>query len=131
VAFTRHELGCRYDHVGAEIDQPALVQGMLKMLSTLQLRKLASRCVWWLFPEETLRQSASRLLLQMMRYATWEDVQAALQHYGARAFKDALVSAPAGALDPRSWNFWHLYLGLAKAPDDVPPMPTRKVEDAP
>jgi len=106
-------------------------QGMLKMLSTQQLKKLAARYVWWLPPEETLRQPASRLLLQVMRYATWEDAQAALQHYGADAFKEALQLAPAGALDPRSWNFWYLYMGLAKGPDDVPPMPTRKVEDAP
>jgi len=101
------------------------------MLSTQQLRTLAARYVWWLPSEETLRPPAYHLLLQIMRYATWEDAQAALEHFGANVFKDALRSAPAGALNPRSWNFWHLFLGLAKDPGDVPPMPARKVEDAP
>jgi hypothetical protein len=126
-SLPRHDLGCRDNPVGAKIDQSP---GQLKMLSTQQLRKLAARYVWWLPPEETLRQPYGRLLLQVMRYATWEDAQAALQHFGADAFKEALLSASAGALDPRSWNFWYLYLRMANAPDDVPPMPTRKLEDA-
>jgi hypothetical protein len=99
------------------------------MLSPQQVRRLAALYVWWLTPEETLRQPQSRLLLQVMRYATFEDARAALEHFGADAFKKALESAPAGALDPRSWNFWHLYLGLAKGPIDVPSMPVRKVGD--
>ena len=100
------------------------------MLSPEELKRLAARYVWWLTPEETLRRPSSRLLLQVMRYGTFEDAQAALEHFGADAFKNALASAPAGALNPRSWNFWHLYLGLANGPGEVPPMPVRKMEDA-
>jgi hypothetical protein len=102
-----------------------------KILSAGELKKLAARYVWWLTPDEVLAQPSSRLLRQIMRYATFDDAWAALEHFGRDAFREALISAPAGALDPRSWNFWHLYLGLAKTQDEVPPMPLRRVEDAP
>ncbi len=104
---------------------------MLKMLSTHQLKTLAARYVWWLPPEETLRQPASRLLLQVMRYATWEDTQAALQHFGADSFKEALKSAP-----PALWILVHGIFGICIWAWPMRrmmfhPMPARKVEDAP
>jgi hypothetical protein len=102
-----------------------------EMLSIEGLNKLAARYVWWIAPEDVLAQPPRRLLLQIMRYGTLDDAWAALEHFGRDAFREALASAPAGALDPRSWNFWHLYLGLAKVQDDVPPMPVRRVEDRP
>jgi len=101
------------------------------MLSAEELNKLAARYVWWMKPEEVLAQPRSRLLVQIMRYGTLDDAWAALRHFGRDVFRQALASAPAGALDPRSWNFWHLYLGLAKTQDEVPPIPVRKVQDAP
>ena len=101
------------------------------ILSSRELRRLAARYVWWLEPDEVVTQAPSRLLVQIMRHATFDDAWAALEHFGRDAFAKALTSAPAGALDPRSWNFWHLYLGLAKTQDEVPPMPVRRVEDAP
>jgi hypothetical protein len=101
------------------------------MLSAEELKRLAARYAWWLEPDQVLAERSGRLLVQIMRYATFDDAWAALEHFGRDAFGQALSSAPAGALDPRSWNFWHLYLGLAKTQDQVPPMPLRRVEDAP
>ncbi len=101
-----------------------------QLLSEKELKELAARYAWWLRPDELVAQPPNRLLLQIMRYATFDDAWAALEHFGRDAFRKALSSAPAGALDGRSWNFWHLYLGLASTQDEVPPMPERKVEDA-
>jgi hypothetical protein len=98
-----------------------------KILSAEELKRLAARYVWWLKPDEVLAQAPSRLLVQIISYATFDDAWAALEHFGRDAFAQALISAPAGALDPRSWNVWHLYLGLAKTQDEVPPMPVRRV----
>jgi hypothetical protein len=99
------------------------------MLSAEQLNKLAARYVWWLAPQQTLAQPRGRLLLQVMRYGTFDDAMAAIEHFGPDAFKKALRTAPAGALDARSWNFWHLYLGIAKTQDEVPAPPVRKIEN--
>jgi hypothetical protein len=60
------------------------------MLSKEELKRLAARYVWWLTPDELLAQRSNRLLLQIMRYATFDDAWAALEHFGADAFRDAL-----------------------------------------
>ena len=95
----------------------------------MDLTYFARKYIWWQTPESAIT-SPHRIIAQVMNLGTFEDAQAALEHFGADAFKNALASAPAGALNPRSWNFWHLYLGLANGPGEVPPMPVRKMEDA-
>jgi hypothetical protein len=44
-----------------------------------------------------------------MQLATLEDMRAARAVYGDDAFRAVLCAAPPGILDPRSWNFWHLF----------------------
>ena len=68
--------------------------------------RLAARYEWWLAPSEILR--TPRLLLrQILRFGTEDDYVAARRQWGSAAFKRALVTAPPGALDERSWVFWH------------------------
>jgi hypothetical protein len=55
-----------------------------------------------------------------MTLGTAEDVQAARALLGDGAFIDALEHPAAGAMDQKSWNYWHLFFGRP-----VPSLPTR------
>jgi hypothetical protein len=68
--------------------------------------RLAERYVWWQEPSETLREPPL-LLRQILRLGTEDDYVAARRFWGEAAFKRALIDAPPGALDKRSWVFWH------------------------
>ncbi len=61
------------------------------------------------------------LLCQVMQLGTWEDFRLARELFGEAAIKDALLHAPPGILDKRSWNFWNLFYGSVP----IPPMPVR------
>ena len=84
------------------------------------LAKVARRLFWWMTPEEALRDEV-RFLAQVMALGTWDDVAASQAAYPVEVWKSALHYAPAGVIDPRSWNFWHVRLGMMP----VPPMPSR------
>jgi hypothetical protein len=87
-------------------------------------RALARRYVWWQAPEETLAD-VPQLLRQIMRLGTPSDYAAAVEIWGRDVFRDALVTAPAGALDERSWYFWRRHFGLPEAPP-----PARRFDEA-
>ena len=76
---------------------------------------LARRYVWCQPAEETLA-SPETLLRQILKIGTADDYVAACQYWGEDAFKQALISAPAGSLDERSWVFWHRHYGLPERP---------------
>ncbi len=84
------------------------------------LHRLAARYVWWQTPEQTLARQ-DHFLCHLMQLGTAEDVRSARRLLGDDAFRVALRTAPAGVLDARSWNYWHLVL-FASAP---PPPPQR------
>jgi hypothetical protein len=67
---------------------------------------LAAAYVWWREPADTLREPAV-VLRQILRMGTADDYQAACRIWGEDALRQALVTAPPGALDERSWVFWH------------------------
>jgi hypothetical protein len=71
-----------------------------------QLAQLAARYVWWQSPAQTLR-SPPALLCQILRLGTADDYVLARCHWGEAAFRAALANAPPGAIDERSWVFWH------------------------
>jgi hypothetical protein len=78
-------------------------------------RTLAQRYVWWQPPEETLAD-VPRLLQQIMQLGTPNDYAAAVELWGREAFRAALLAAPPGVLDDRSWAFWRRHFGLPEAP---------------
>ncbi len=86
--------------------------------------RLARRYVWWMEPEAALGD-LPRLLCQIMAFGTARDYVAARRLWGEGAFKDALRTARPGALDERSWVFWHRHFAL-------PPcaLPERHFDDA-
>jgi hypothetical protein len=79
------------------------------------LEALASRYVWWQPATETLA-SPGILLRQILKMGTADDYVAAREHWGEKAFREALISAPAGSLDERSWVFWHRQYDLPLKP---------------
>jgi hypothetical protein len=82
---------------------------------------LARAYIWWEAPAEALK-SPARLLRQILKLGTAQDYLAACGIWGEAAMREALTSAPPGALDPRSWHFWHLRYGLPE-----PPLPRRRI----
>ena len=87
-------------------------------------RAIARRYVWWQSTEETL-VDVPRLLRQIMRLGTPGDYAAAVRLWGREAFREALVAAPPGALDDRSWYFWRRHFDLPEAPP-----PARRFDEA-
>jgi hypothetical protein len=81
---------------------------------------LAEAYVWWQPPDESLRDPAA-ILRQILNIGTPDDYASACRIWGEQAFRDALVAAPPGALDERSWTFWHRCYHLP-----VPPFPRRR-----
>ena len=79
-----------------------------------QLKHVARELMWWQAPEVSLA-SPRRFLAQVMALGTWQEVREARETFGRDAFRDALLNAPAGVLDRRSWVYWRNFFGLPEA----------------
>jgi len=79
-----------------------------------QLKQIAKEIIWWQSPEVSLR-NPRRFLAQLMTLGTWNEVQMVREQFGWDAFKDALLNAPAGVFDRRSWAYWHAVFELPSA----------------
>jgi hypothetical protein len=84
------------------------------------LRRVAVRVFWWLQPEEALADP-TRFVAQVMTLGTWDDVQTVRGKLGEEMFRRALLAAPPGIFDGRSWAYWHQYFSISP----VPPLPRR------
>ena len=78
-------------------------------------RKLAQKYVWWQPPEKTLADR-KLFLAQIMTLGTVKDVRWMLAVTSADELCAVLRDPPIGTFNGRSWNFWHLRLGMAPAP---------------
>jgi hypothetical protein len=85
-----------------------------------ELIDLARRYFWWQPPEQAM-SDRTRFLCQLMQLGIDADVRVARRLLGDDALREVVRNAPAGVLDARSWNFWHLILFGAPPP----PLPTR------
>lgn len=102
---------------------PVLTEAALSRLT-----QLAQKYVWWKSPDEAMR-FPRRVAAQVMNLGTWDDAVAMIDAVGEDFLRDVLRNADAGALDARSWHYWHYRLGIAEyGVNPVPPMPTRKIE---
>jgi hypothetical protein len=81
-----------------------------------RLQGIAARVCWWEPAEETLKDTPL-FLCRVMTFGTWDDASFCLEHFGRDAFRSALLSAPPGLLDPRSWHYWHHRLGMLPVPE--------------
>ena len=83
--------------------------------------ELAKRVIWFEPPAQALAQP-SRFLAYAFRFANLDDMDVIRRHYSADDLSNALINAPPGIIDPRSWAYWNLILRDLSPP---PPMPTR------
>jgi predicted transcriptional regulator of viral defense system len=86
-------------------------------------KPLAQRYIWWEPAEKTI-QNFPRFLSHAMNLATWEDQTWLETHFPASFLRAALSIAPAGTFTPRSWNYWHVRLGMRPSPlpqKQIPP----------
>ena len=84
---------------------------MLAKRQDAEQERLARRYVWWREPDAALHDPP-RLLCQIMAFGTARDFVTARNIWGEAAFKDALRGALPGAMDARSWAYWHRHFGL-------------------
>jgi hypothetical protein len=87
-------------------------------------RALARKYLWWLDPDEAVRQP-DRLVAQVMNMGTFEDARTIEGQLGEAFLRGVLERAAPGWFDERPWTFWHYRLGLAK-PGRVPDPPRRR-----
>lgn len=73
------------------------------------LLEVARRVNWYTDPTALL-QNEPLFLCQVMQRAHADDVVLTQQHYPPEAFRAALLQAPPGLFDPRSWCYWTLML---------------------
>jgi hypothetical protein len=85
------------------------------------LLHVARRCVWFQTPTETLADS-NFFIAHVLTYGAPSDVKILRQHFDDDMLVGALINAPPGTIDPRSWAYWNLILRDLSPP---PPMPTR------
>jgi hypothetical protein len=95
----------------------------MQLPSTPEMLAISRRIVWFEEPEEALKNPL-RFVAYAMRYATHQDMNVIRRFIDDDALKEALRHAPAGIIDPRSWAYWHVKLGIFPPP----PMPERKFE---
>jgi len=87
---------------------------------TRKLTTLSRRYLWWVPPAEWAAEP-DRLIRQVLSLGTIEDYLLVLRHFGRRRVIRSLRSSPPGAIDPRSWSYWHRHFHLP-----VPPLPKRR-----
>lgn len=86
----------------------------------------AKKYIWWKSAQEAVRQPR-RVIAQVMDIGEYEDALRLRKILGDTAFIDVLHHAEAGWFNIRSWNYWHIKLGLSGL-DDVPPLPVRRFQ---
>ena len=86
------------------------------------LLNAARQVVWWMPPEEALRNE-TLFLNQAMQFGTLDVVRTIRTHYSDEALRQSLRDARAGIFDRRSWAYWHTVLDMGKPP----PLPVRRI----
>lgn len=74
-------------------------------------RALAARINWFRSPDEAL-DHPFELLAYAMRQGTMSDLKILLAHIGREGLREAIIHAPPGIIDARSWSFWNLVAGF-------------------
>lgn len=90
-------------------------------------RHFAKRYIWWQSPDVAIN-FPERIVARVMNIGDYKDVQALGKQVGDDYLREVLIYSEVGQFNARSWHYWHSRLRLASQPDDVPLMPTRRLE---
>lgn len=91
----------------------------------LEFERLAAAYSWDMRIDEAKRWPY-RLMRRIMDIGTLDDIVSMEKSFGPDELIEALATAEAGALRPKSWTFWHYRLGLVPPGATCPPMPARR-----
>ena len=89
------------------------------------LLKMADR-YGWDTPRSDALANPGRIILRVLDIGALEDILACERVIGRGNLASIVQGSNAGALRPKSWDFWHYRLGLAEADYTPPPPPTRR-----
>jgi transcriptional regulator with XRE-family HTH domain len=89
---------------------------------SIVLKRLRKRYIWWRIPG--MEPDAERIIAQVMDIGTYQDVKTLETEVGRIGMKQALSDAQPGWFSAKSWEYWHLMLGLSRV-GEVPPQPRR------
>jgi len=81
-----------------------------------ELRRIASRVVWWETPEHVLVREDD-FLCRVMALGDLSDVNYVEATFGQARLRLALGAAAPGDFDPCSGHYWHHRLGLGEVAD--------------
>lgn len=90
-----------------------------------EFERLAATYSWDMRIDEA-RHWPYRLIRRVMDVGTLDDIVSMEASFGRDELANALATAEAGALRPKSWTFWHYRLGLVQPGAACPSMPTRR-----
>jgi hypothetical protein len=88
---------------------------MITLPKTKEFLDLAARVIWFEPPDVALRD-VTRFMAYAFRYATHEDMKVLRSILSDDDLREALASAPPGIIDPRSWSYWHVVVGVFPPP---------------
>lgn len=85
---------------------------------------VASRVIWFEAAEDALC-NVPRFVAYAMTYGTWREMLVMQRYLSEDDLRVAMVLAPAGIYDSRSWAYWHVRLGAF----NVPPLPEKRLPE--
>jgi hypothetical protein len=87
---------------------------------TPDLYAVAERTVWFKPPADAINYPL-HFIAHVLTYGLHEDVTTLRQYISDEELAEAIINAPPGIFDPRSWAYWNLKIGRYP----TPPMPRR------
>lgn len=89
------------------------------------LLKMADRYGWDMQRGDALA-NPDRIILRVLDIGALEDILACERIIGRGKLAEIVQGSDAGALRPKSWDFWHYRLGISDIASPPPPPPTRR-----
>jgi len=107
--------------LGSDVEQYAATRRAPKP-GEERIAQIARRIAWWQSREKTLARPLD-FVGRVMASGSMDEIRDVEEFFGRRVLCQALENASPGVFDRRSWNYWHLVLGLERSV----PLPVRHV----